>query len=77
MHPGICDTALLPLYAHAGDPASEGAARVARLCDPDTEILPGAYYDHTALSPAAPVATEGRTVRRLCKVADQIVGLAA
>ncbi|WP_030663817.1 SDR family NAD(P)-dependent oxidoreductase [Streptomyces rimosus] len=73
VHPGVCDTALLPLYAHEGDPATEGAERVARLCDPATELVPGAYYDRTALSPAAPVAMEDRTVRRLCKLADQLV----
>ncbi|WP_262704955.1 MULTISPECIES: SDR family NAD(P)-dependent oxidoreductase [Streptomyces] len=73
VHPGICETALLPLYAHEGDPAAEGAARVVRLCDPATDVVPGAYYDRTALSPAAPVATEDRTVRRLCKVADQLI----
>ncbi|MFC5143597.1 SDR family NAD(P)-dependent oxidoreductase [Streptomyces aureoversilis] len=77
VHPGICDTALLPLYAHEGDSAVEGAQRVARLCDPATEIVPGAYYDRTALSPAAPVAMEDRTVRRLCKLADQLVAKAA
>ncbi|NEA54120.1 SDR family NAD(P)-dependent oxidoreductase [Streptomyces sp. SID13666] len=74
VHPGICDTALLPLYAHEGDSSAEGASRVVRLCDPATELVPGAYYDRTAISPAAPVAMEDRTVRRLCKVADQLVG---
>ncbi|MFI2073572.1 MULTISPECIES: SDR family NAD(P)-dependent oxidoreductase [Streptomyces] len=73
VHPGVCDTGLLPLYAHEGDPAAEGAARVVRLCDPATELVPGAYYDRTALSPAAPAAMEDRTVRRLCKLADQLV----
>ncbi|MCQ4082178.1 SDR family NAD(P)-dependent oxidoreductase [Streptomyces sp. RB6PN25] len=77
VHPGICETALLPLYAHEGDPAAEGAARVVRLCDPATELVPGAYYDRTALAPAAPIAGEDRTVRRLCKLADQLVAKAA
>lgn len=73
VHPGICETGLLPLYAHEGDTAAEGAARVARLCDPATELVPGGYYDRTALSPAAPVAMEERTVRRMCKVAEKLV----
>ncbi|MFF5126542.1 SDR family NAD(P)-dependent oxidoreductase [Streptomyces syringium] len=73
VHPGVCDTALLPLYAHEGDSAVEGAQRVVRLCDPATEVVPGAYYDRTALSPAAPVVMEDRTVRRLCKLAGQLV----
>ncbi|MCD9195149.1 SDR family NAD(P)-dependent oxidoreductase [Streptomyces albireticuli] len=73
VHPGVCDTALMPLYAHEGDSAAEGAARVARLCDPATEVEGGAYYDGTVLAPAAPVVLEDRTVRRLCKLADQLV----
>ncbi|MER5783258.1 SDR family NAD(P)-dependent oxidoreductase [Streptomyces mobaraensis] len=77
VHPGVCDTALLPLYAHEGDSAVEGAERVVRLCDPAVELVPGAYYDRTALSPAAPVAMEERTVRRLCRLADQLVARTA
>ncbi|GAA3030759.1 hypothetical protein GCM10020000_04440 [Streptomyces olivoverticillatus] len=76
MHPGVCDTGLLPLYAHEGDTALEGAEHVVRLCDPAIELVPGAYYDRTALSPAAPVAMEDRTVRRLCKLADRLVAKA-
>ncbi|CAM5320160.1 SDR family NAD(P)-dependent oxidoreductase [Streptomyces abikoensis] len=77
VHPGVCDTALLPLYAHEGDSALQGAERVVRLCDPAAEVVPGAYYDRTALSPAAPVAMEDRTVRRLCKLADELVARTA
>ncbi|WP_028810535.1 SDR family NAD(P)-dependent oxidoreductase [Streptomyces flavidovirens] len=76
MNPGICETSLLPLYAHEGDDPAEGAARVVRLCDPATDVKPGAYYDRTALSPAAPVATEDRTVRRLVKLADVLANAA-
>ncbi|MEV6674718.1 SDR family NAD(P)-dependent oxidoreductase [Streptomyces sp. NPDC051162] len=77
VHPGVCDTALLPMYAHEGDSATEGAERVVRLCDPATQLVPGAYYDRTALSPAAPVAMEDRTVRRLSRLADQLVAQSA
>lgn len=77
VHPGVCETGLLPLYGHAGDTAAEGAERVVRLCDPGAELVPGAYYDRTALSPAAPVAMEDRTVRRLLKLADKLVGAAS
>ena len=45
VHPGVCDTALLPLYAHDGVTPAEGAAHVVRLCDPAVEIVNGAYYD--------------------------------
>jgi NAD(P)-dependent dehydrogenase (short-subunit alcohol dehydrogenase family) len=74
VHPGNCDTALLPLYAHEGVPAAEGAAHVVRLCDPDTEIVNGAYYDRCERVEPAPAATEERTVKRLNKLADQLVG---
>lgn len=77
VHPGICETALRPLYAYEGETAAAGAACVVRLCDPATALVPGGYYDGTALSPAAPVATEDRTARRLCKLADRLVSRAA
>ncbi|PBC95256.1 NAD(P)-dependent dehydrogenase (short-subunit alcohol dehydrogenase family) [Streptomyces sp. Ag82_O1-15] len=46
VHPGVCDTALMPLYAHEG-------------------VTP------------APAATEDRTIKRLNKFADLIVGRTA
>ncbi|AZM56885.1 short-chain dehydrogenase [Streptomyces sp. WAC 01529] len=77
VHPGVCDTALLPLYAHQGTSPAEGAAHVVRLCDPATEIVNGAYYDRDErLAPAA-AATEVRTVQRLNKLAALLVGHAA
>ncbi|MFI5618661.1 SDR family NAD(P)-dependent oxidoreductase [Streptomyces sp. NPDC051567] len=72
--PGICATGLLPLYGHEGMPAAEGAAHVVHLCDPSTEIVNGAYYDRsTRVAPAA-AATDDRTVKRLTKLADLLVG---
>lgn len=73
--PGVCDTALLPLYGQEGAaPAAEGAAHVVRLCDPATEVVGGAYYERDARgAPAAPV-TEERTVRRLDRLASLLVG---
>ncbi|MFI0790322.1 SDR family NAD(P)-dependent oxidoreductase [Streptomyces lydicus] len=73
VHPGICDTGLLPLYANSGQPAAEGAAHVVRLCDPAVEIVNGAYYDRDQRVDPAPAATEDRTVKRLTKLADQLV----
>ncbi|MEU4147436.1 SDR family NAD(P)-dependent oxidoreductase [Streptomyces parvulus] len=74
VHPGVCDTTLLPLYAHEGVTPAEGAAHVARLCDPAVEIVNGAYYEgHERVTPA-PAATEDRTVKRLNKLADLLVG---
>ncbi|MFE2065216.1 SDR family NAD(P)-dependent oxidoreductase [Streptomyces sp. NPDC059467] len=74
VHPGVCDTALLPLYSHEGSSPAEGAAHVVRLCDPAVEIVNGAYYDRDARVEPAPGATEDRTVRRLNKLADLLVG---
>ncbi|WP_369390896.1 SDR family NAD(P)-dependent oxidoreductase [Streptomyces sp. CG1] len=77
VHPGICDTALLPLYAHEGVSPVEGAGHVVRLCDPAVEIVNGAYYDREERVDPAPAATEDRTVRRLNKLADLLVGRTA
>ncbi|GAA3782995.1 SDR family oxidoreductase [Streptomyces coacervatus] len=73
VHPGVCDTALLPLYAHEGISPGEGAAHVVRLCDPAVEIVNGAYYDRDTRVDPAPGATEERTVKRLGKLADLLV----
>lgn len=72
--PGVCETGLLPLYGHEGAPAAEGARHVVRLCDPDTEIVNGAYYDRSERVAPATAATEERTVKRLNKLADLLVG---
>ncbi|MET8957273.1 SDR family NAD(P)-dependent oxidoreductase [Streptomyces sp. NPDC004393] len=77
VHPGVCDTALLPLYAHEGVSAAEGAGHVVRLCDPAVEIVNGAYYDRDERVEPAPAATEDRTVKRLNKLADLLVGRSA
>ncbi|MET8330929.1 SDR family NAD(P)-dependent oxidoreductase [Streptomyces sp. NPDC005181] len=77
VHPGVCDTALLPLYAHDGDAPAQGAAHVVRLCDPAVEIVNGAYYDRAERVDPAPAATEDRTVKRLNKLADLLVGRTA
>ncbi|MFI6770443.1 SDR family NAD(P)-dependent oxidoreductase [Streptomyces sp. NPDC050355] len=74
VHPGICETDLLSLYANSGTSAAEGAAHVVRLCDPATEIVNGAYYDRDERADPAPAATEDRTIKRLNKLADQLVG---
>jgi NAD(P)-dependent dehydrogenase (short-subunit alcohol dehydrogenase family) len=77
VHPGVCDTALLPLYAHDGVTPAEGAAHVVRLCDPSVEIVNGAYNDRAERVDPAPAATEDRTVKRLNKLADLLVGRTA
>ncbi|GAA3775643.1 SDR family NAD(P)-dependent oxidoreductase [Streptomyces chiangmaiensis] len=77
VHPGICDTALLPLYALEGAAPAEGAVHVVRLCDPAVEIVNGAYYDRAERVDPAPAALEERTVKRLTKLADLLVGRSA
>lgn len=74
VHPGVCETALLPVYAHQGVSASEVATHVVRLCDPTVEIVNGAYYDRDERVEPAPGATDDRTVRRLGTLADLLVG---
>ncbi|QES51339.1 short-chain dehydrogenase [Streptomyces venezuelae] len=74
VHPGVCDTGLLSLYGHEGASAADGAEHVVRLCDPATEIVNGAYYDRSERVAPAAAATEERTVKRLNKLADVLVG---
>ncbi|MCX4671174.1 SDR family NAD(P)-dependent oxidoreductase [Streptomyces sp. NBC_01381] len=74
LHPGICETDLMSLYAQRGASAAEGAAHVVRLCDPAVEIVNGAYYDRDERVDPAPAATEDRTVKRLNKLANLLVG---
>ncbi|MGY5014607.1 hypothetical protein ACWCY6_42190 [Streptomyces sp. 900105755] len=48
-----------------------------RLRDPAVEIVNGAQYDRDTRIEPAPAATEGRTVRRLTRLVDLLVGRAA
>ncbi|MCJ0869620.1 SDR family NAD(P)-dependent oxidoreductase [Streptomyces sp. AP-93] len=77
VNPGICETALRPLYGHEGAAPAEGAAHVVRLCDPAVEIVNGAYYDRGERMQPAAGAIGDRTVKRLNKLADQLVGQCA
>jgi NAD(P)-dependent dehydrogenase (short-subunit alcohol dehydrogenase family) len=77
VHPGICDTPLMPLYAHGGVTPAEGATNVVHLCDPAIEIVNGAYYDRAERVEPAPAATEDRTIKRLNKLADLLIGRTA
>ncbi|MEV0187100.1 SDR family NAD(P)-dependent oxidoreductase [Kitasatospora purpeofusca] len=77
LDPGVCDTALLPLYGRVGAPAAEGAAAVVRLCLPSTEVINGEYYDGGEPAPTAAVVQEERSQKRLAKLAEQLVAKAA
>jgi NAD(P)-dependent dehydrogenase (short-subunit alcohol dehydrogenase family) len=74
VNPGVCETALRPLYGHEGVMPSEGAAHIVRLCDPAVEIVNGAYYERSEQVDPASAATEERTIKRLNRLADQLVG---
>ncbi|WP_380282197.1 SDR family NAD(P)-dependent oxidoreductase [Kitasatospora purpeofusca] len=76
LNPGLCDTALLPLYGRVGAPAAEGAAAVVRLCLPETPLTNGEYYEGGELAPTAAAVQEARSQKRLVKLADQLVGRA-
>ncbi|MGF1429542.1 SDR family NAD(P)-dependent oxidoreductase [Kitasatospora sp. LaBMicrA B282] len=73
VNPGLCDTALLPLYGRVGAPPAEGAAAVVRLCLPEVRLTNGAYYDGGDIAPTAPAAQEERSQRRLAKLTDLLV----
>ncbi|MFB7667538.1 SDR family NAD(P)-dependent oxidoreductase [Kitasatospora sp. NPDC056138] len=76
LNPGLCDTALLPLYGRVGAPPAEGAAAVVRLCLPGTALVNGAYYDGGEIAQTAQAVHEERSRRRLAKLADQLVASA-
>ncbi|WP_280702781.1 SDR family NAD(P)-dependent oxidoreductase [Kitasatospora sp. GP82] len=76
LNPGLCDTALLPLYGRVGAPPAEGAAAVVRLCLPDVPLVNGEYYDGGDIAPTAQAVHEERSRRRLAKLADQLVASA-
>ncbi|MDH6575432.1 SDR family NAD(P)-dependent oxidoreductase [Kitasatospora sp. MAP5-34] len=73
VNPGLCDTALLPLYGRVGAPAAVGAAAVVKLCLPDFRLTNGEYYDGGDIAESAQVVHEERSLRRLSKLADQLV----
>ncbi|WP_030276263.1 SDR family NAD(P)-dependent oxidoreductase [Streptomyces sp. NRRL B-24484] len=73
VNPGLCDTALLPLYGRVGAPPAEGAAAVVRLCLPDVRLINGEYYEGGDIAPTAIAVHEDRSQRRLGRLADRLV----
>ncbi|MCX5208158.1 SDR family NAD(P)-dependent oxidoreductase [Kitasatospora sp. NBC_00240] len=73
VNPGLCDTALLPLYGRVGAPPADGAAAVVKLCLPDFRLTHGEYYDGGDIARSAQVVHEERSLRRLTRLADQLV----
>ncbi|GAA2752316.1 SDR family oxidoreductase [Kitasatospora cinereorecta] len=72
VNPGLCDTALLPLYGRVGAPPAEGAAAVVRLCLPEVRLTNGEYYDGGDIAPTAIAVHEDRSQRRLGRLAEQL-----
>ncbi|AUG81541.1 short-chain dehydrogenase [Kitasatospora sp. MMS16-BH015] len=70
VNPGLCDTALLPLYGRVGAPPAEGAQAVVRLCLPQTRLTNGEYYDGGDIAPTALAVHEDRSQRRLGRLAE-------
>jgi NAD(P)-dependent dehydrogenase (short-subunit alcohol dehydrogenase family) len=75
VHPGILDTALLPVYSDTGRPAIEGARVVARLCTRQ-KVFNGAYYNQEAVPAHASACVENlAAVQRLWQVSANLTGM--
>lgn len=72
MHPGVFDTAMLPLYGHVGRPASDGAAILVRLCAPATALVNGGYYEQLELAAPAELVGNPRARTRLSRLSAQL-----
>lgn len=75
LHPGMIDTALLPLYGTTGRPVGEGAAAVLNLCHPGHHVDNGAYYDHLTAAQPGPGALDRRSPRRLWNLSTTLTDL--
>jgi NAD(P)-dependent dehydrogenase (short-subunit alcohol dehydrogenase family) len=72
VHPGVFDTAMLPLYGHVGRPASDGAAILVRLCAPSTALVNGGYYEQLELAAPAELVGNPRARTRLSRLSAQL-----
>jgi hypothetical protein len=72
VHPGVFDTAMLPLYGHVGRPASDGAAILVRLCAPATALVNGGYYEQLELAAPAELVGNPRARTRLSRLSAQL-----
>ena len=73
IHPGVVATGMLPTYGYPCLPAIEGAHRVARLADPGTQVLNGAYYD--GFLPAEAAEVDRDDVQKLWDLSERLTRL--
>jgi NAD(P)-dependent dehydrogenase (short-subunit alcohol dehydrogenase family) len=76
VHPGVYDSALLPLYGRPGRSPVDGAVAVARLCAPETKVVNGAYYDRVVAAEPSRLVEDARSLTRLWKLSSRLTGLA-
>ncbi|GAB3844321.1 SDR family NAD(P)-dependent oxidoreductase [Dactylosporangium cerinum] len=74
MHPGVVDTALLPVYSWVGGAVGEAAVLLTRLSWPGFDVVNGAYYDGDVPAAAAALVDNPDAVRRLWKLSVRIIG---
>ncbi|MEU8006141.1 SDR family NAD(P)-dependent oxidoreductase [Catellatospora sp. NPDC049111] len=73
--PGSTDTALLPLYGGAGQPAATGADPVLHLCSPRIRVRTGAYYAGLQIGVPNPLVHHDKALDRLWRLSTAMVGL--
>jgi len=74
VHPGVFQTALLPVYGRVGRPAEEAAQILAALTSPTRPVVDGGYYDGPSLAPSAALVENVRARSRLAKLTAHLVG---
>ncbi|MEV7099638.1 hypothetical protein AB0M80_43125 [Amycolatopsis sp. NPDC051045] len=72
VHPGIIATGMLAHYSYRGRPVAEGAEVLARLANPKTKVLSGAYYDGRLPAKASAAAVDPDAVAKLWRVSESL-----
>jgi NAD(P)-dependent dehydrogenase (short-subunit alcohol dehydrogenase family) len=72
VHTGIIATGMLAHYSYRGRPVAEGAEVLARLANPETKVLSGAYYDGRLPAKASAAAVDPDAVARLWRVSESL-----
>ena len=75
LHPGVAETALLPIYSRTGGPVTEAAAAVARLSWPTVAVRNGAYHEDSVPAAPAPLVDNRDAVARLRRVTNALLDL--
>ncbi|HEY0803522.1 MAG TPA: SDR family NAD(P)-dependent oxidoreductase [Pseudonocardiaceae bacterium] len=77
VHPGVFDTALLPMYGRIGRPACEAAPHIVRLCAPKTAVVNGGYYEQDEAVAPAELVDNPRARARLSRLSGQLADITA